>query len=131
MKKAEILAEQERLTALANELTCKHWGVDFSGTFSLQNRRWRCRRGCFVYNKTTGLCEIRMCAQHNSKRTPADIEKTLLHELVHWRLFVTGQPFGDTDNTFIAECLRVGASISQAASAQDAYKRYLDERSAA
>lgn len=124
MKKAELLAEKQRLLTLANELARKHWGVDYTGTIELVNNKWRCFNGMYRWNNTTGLRQIRMSGPRNAERTPEEVEKTLLHELVHWRLHTTGVPASDTDYEFIAECLRVGASISNARKAQDAYKRY-------
>jgi SprT-like protein len=128
MKKAELLAEQSRLLALANELSRKHWGVDYTGTFALGNRRWRQYNGMYVFNKAKDLREIRMDTYRNAERTPEEVEMTLLHELVHWRLREQGVPSLDTDDEFIAECLRVGASISKVSSAQKAYRTYMQKR---
>lgn len=127
MKKAELLAEHERLLTLANELSRKHWGVDYTGTISLVNYEWRNYFGKFRHKRNRNdlsLMDIRMSAVTNARRTPDEVMRTLLHELVHWRLFVTGRAYRDTDDEFIAECLRVGASISQARKAQEAYRRY-------
>lgn len=126
MKKAELLAEQERLLGRANELAQFHWGVDYTGTLRLVNRDWRIYNGYFV-RSPEGLQEIVMSAQKNAKRPPEDVERTLLHELVHWRQYLVGQPARDTDFEFIAECLRVGASISKGALAQAAFDRYQAE----
>ena len=131
MKKAELLAEQERLLALANELARKHWGVDYTGTIELVNRKWRRMQGVYAFNDSTGLRKIKMSAQTNAERSPEEVEDTLLHELVHWRLQTRGVPASDTDPEFIAECLRVGASISHAKYAQAAYKAYLERQEAA
>lgn len=128
MKKAELLAEQQRLFTLANELTRKHWDVDYTGTIALVNYEWRCYNGKFRHKRDRtdlSLMEIRMSAVTNARRAPELVEGTLLHELVHWRLFVTGAPFSDEYYEFIAECLRVGAPISKARAAQEAYKRYM------
>lgn len=127
MKKTELLAEQARLHALANELARKHWGVDYTGTITLVNYEWRSYNGKFRHKRDRNdlsLQEIRMSAITNARRTPEEVEGTLLHELVHWRLFVTGEPNSDEDYAFIVECLRVGAPISKARAAQDAYKRF-------
>lgn len=124
MKKAELLAEEQRLLALANELTRKHWGVDYTGTLRLVDREWRRFNGMYFHNADNTVQEIRMSAARNAERTPEEVEGTLLHELVHWRLKTTGQPASDTDDEFIAECLRVGAKVSGSRAAQEAYRRY-------
>lgn len=125
MKKAELLAEQARLQALANEMALEHWGVEFTGTVRLVNYRWSCTNGRYRGDRRTGLQEIKMSAIRNAERTPDEVRKTLLHELVHWRLHSQELPSRDTDDEFIVECLRVGASISRARSAWAAYEAYL------
>lgn len=125
MKKAELLAEQARLHALANELARKHWGVDYTGTLRLTRRNWRCQNAAFAFNNQTGLREIRMSLPVNTRLSAQDVTANLLHELVHWRLLTLGLPCSDEDGEFIAECLRVGAPISGAASAVRAYEGYI------
>lgn len=127
MKKSELLAEQQRLLTLANELARKHWGVDYTGTLTLVDREWRLYNGRYFWRADNSRQEIRMSVRRNAERTPEEVERTLLHELVHWRLQTMGRPSRDTDDEFIAECLRVGASISKARAAQDAYKRFIYE----
>lgn len=126
MTKAELLAEQTRLLSLANELARRHWGVDYTGTITLTNRSWRRNWAVYRYLRDgEPLQDIYMSGPTNAERDPEDVEGALLHELVHWRLHTLGLPASDTDFEFIAECLRVGAVISGAAYAQEAYKRYL------
>ncbi|MFK4304290.1 hypothetical protein ABH892_004430 [Paenibacillus sp. RC254] len=125
MKKAELLAEQARLFSIANELARKHWGVDYTGTLVLVNRPWRNRWACFrSTTEDDSLREVRMSAVVNASRSEEAVIGSLLHELVHWRLCTSGLPYSDTDYGFIAECLRVGAPISRARSAQEAYQRF-------
>lgn len=121
MKKAELLAEQTRLHSLANELARKHWGVAYTGNITLVNYKWRACLG--IYDSS--CCTIRMSAQTNAEYSEEEITDTLLHELVHWWLHSLGEPFCDEDEEFIAECLRVGASLSNAPSAVRAYERYV------
>lgn len=128
MKKAELLAEQSRLLALANEISRKHWGVDYTGTFELVNRYWRSYLGQFHHRPDKSVQHIRMSAVTNAERTPEEVERTLTHELVHWRLFTLDQPYRDDDDEFIAECLRVGASLSKTRIAQEAYRTYMQKR---
>lgn len=131
MKRAELLAEQARLHALANGLALKHWGVDYTGTLVLVNYEWRCYNGKFRYKRNRNdrsLQEVRMSAITNAGRTSEEVEGTLLHELVHWRLYTLGLPSSDVDFEFISECLRVGAPLSKAKAAQAAYKRFMQVR---
>jgi len=127
VKKTELLAEQARLHALANELARKHWGVDYTGTIKLTRRFWRNQQAAYVFNDSTGLREIRMSTTVNATLTPDSVEGNLLHELVHWRLQTQGIPCGDTSPAFIAEIIRVGAPVSQDRYAQAAYRQYLRE----
>lgn len=60
----------------------------------------------------------------------SEVLDALLHELVHWYLFTQGLPFGDGDEDFVKEALRVGAPISGTREAQRAayqYKKYTEE----
>ncbi|WP_340028933.1 hypothetical protein MHB71_04780 [Paenibacillus sp. FSL H7-0940] len=127
MKKAELLAEQERLLKRANELAQLHWGVDYTGTLRLQTRKWARKEAAFAYMTDGSVQEIRMSAPTNARLTPEEVEANLLHELVHWRLWSLGIPCGDEEREFVAEAIRVGASISHAKRAREAYERYLEE----
>ncbi|WP_036708774.1 hypothetical protein [Paenibacillus pinihumi] len=116
----------DELRAAANEMSLRHWGVPFTGTLNLTNRRWKRTHGMFLrWASDPARTMIQMCTSMNASRPREEVLKTLLHELVHWRLYTTGVPCRDTDLEFVAECVRVGASISQTKSAQAAYKRYL------
>ena len=115
----------EGLHVIANELCRKHWGVDYTGTIELVNRDWSCMNACFISNRAKGTQKIRMSTKVNTRRPKEDVIGTLLHELVHWRLWTQEVPHSDVAYEFIAECIRVGAPISRTRSAQDAYKRYL------
>lgn len=127
MKKAELLAEQERLLKRANELAQLHWGVDYTGTLRLLTRKWARRQASFAFMSDGSVQEIRMSAPTNALLSAEEIEGNLLHELVHWRLWSIGAPFDDDDREFVAEAIRVGAAISHAKRAREAYERYLDE----
>ncbi|KOS00439.1 hypothetical protein [Paenibacillus polymyxa] len=129
MKKAELLAEQARLFSIANDLARKHWGVDYTGTLVLVNRPWRRRFACFRFSRhDDSVREIRMSAHENAASTEEEVRDALLHELVHWRLHMLGLPARDTDEEFIAECIRVGAMLSEAGNAQKALQLYTQKR---
>ncbi|WP_188069033.1 SprT-like domain-containing protein [Brevibacillus brevis] len=115
----------DELYAAANEMCRKWWGVDYTGTIRLTNAKWRAWRGYFILSTADdSLREIRMSRWVNAKRTRDDVLGTLLHELVHWRLFTLGLPNNDADQEFVAECTRVGAPISGAIGARRAAQRY-------
>jgi hypothetical protein len=113
------------LVAKANELSRKWWGVDYTGTIELVNRKWRRKNACYIYRLNGEPAQIiRMSKPTNDARTEEDVIKTLLHELVHWRLRTQGLPASDGDKEFVEEALRVGAPISGTKAAQFAAKKY-------
>jgi Zn-dependent peptidase ImmA (M78 family) len=121
----------DQLLIHANELSQKHWGVDYTGAIELTNRHWKNFNGKYICtmldfkNPPARHKIIAMSKKRNAERTDAEVLGTLLHELVHWRLHTTGVPYRDSNPEFIKECLRVGAPISQSSSAQWAYKQYM------
>ncbi|WP_418041066.1 hypothetical protein [Paenibacillus xylanilyticus] len=127
MRKAELLAEQERLLQRAKELAQQHWGVEYTGTFRLLTYRWARRQAAFAFSTDGSVQEIRMSAPTNTFLSAEQIEGNLLHELVHWRIWSLGLPCGDGEPEFVAEALRVGASFSQTEKAQKAYEKYVNE----
>jgi hypothetical protein len=113
------------LIAKANELSRKWWGVDYTGTIELVNRKWRRRHACFIHHRTRKDIQIiRMSKPANDKRTEDEVYGSLLHELVHWRLYTLDLPCSDEDREFVEECVRVGAPFSQTQAAQFAAKKY-------
>lgn len=116
----------DELYAHANEMCQRWWGVNYTGRIVLVNRYWKRAYGMFRYSiDNPSDCEIRMNRKVNAERSRQDVLETLLHELAHWRHTMIGAPSHDTDPEFIAECIRVGAQISDADNAQQAYERYI------
>jgi len=114
------------LQSAAEEMCQRWWNVSFTGEIAIVNYRWTRMRGQFRYWRNEPGCTlIRLSSKMNDTRTREEVLGTLLHELVHWRLYTTGRPCSDRDFEFVAECLRVGAPISEATAAQHAYSRYL------
>ncbi|WP_069201571.1 hypothetical protein [Thermoactinomyces sp. Gus2-1] len=113
----------DELYKKANEFCQEYWGVEFTGKIEISNVKWRRRLACFSPEHEL----IRFSRARNMTRTREQIYDTLLHELVHWRLFRLGLPYDDTAFEFIRECKRVGASLSGAKKAQEAARRY-DEK---
>jgi predicted SprT family Zn-dependent metalloprotease len=124
----------DQLMQHANELSLQHWGVEYTGMIELTNRRWKNINGRYlamVGPEAELIPESRiivMSRKRNAERSIEEVLGTLLHELVHWRLHSTGVNHRDGHFEFIAECLRVGAPISQSLSAQFAFKRYMEKQ---
>lgn len=124
-----IEVSEEQLYVMADELALKWWGVKYDGIIELRNRRWKNINGRFwapLPSNKNALPIIEMCKKRNSERTIEEVKGTLLHELVHWRLFSLGIPHRDIDPEFIKEAIRVGAPISKTRKAQRAYKKYMN-----
>lgn len=100
------------LYAFAKEQAQLHWNREFDIEIELVNRHWNSRAACYTVNLETGRKRIRMSLIRNRTFTWEKVQGNLLHELVHWHLHTTGQPWGDDDLVFAQECLRVGAPFS-------------------
>jgi hypothetical protein len=126
---SESILSLTDLYQLANEISQEHWGIDYTGIIDLTNRRWKRVDGRFSAPLLSQIHVaepiIAFCSKRNAERTQEEVKGSLLHELVHWRLWSLGLPHRDTNKEFIAECLRVGAPISKSGKAQDALKRHL------
>lgn len=123
---------EHQLYQMADELAMKWWGVKYDGLIELKNRRWKSINGrfcspCPIPGAGDISPIIQMCKKRNAERTEKEVIGTLLHELVHWRLFATGIPHRDTDQEFVKEASRVGASFSKTRKAQQAYEKYQEE----
>lgn len=119
----------QQLYEVANELSLKWWNVPYDGVIEVRNRRWKNTNGQLLApgGLERTLCIppiIQMCSKRNSNRTDEEIRGTLLHELVHWRLWSLGTQHYDTSRAFVKEAIRVGAPISGSKSARKAYERY-------
>lgn len=116
----------DELYAEANEFCRKWWGVDYTARIVIVNRRWKRRQAAFRWNRVDpNDVYIQFSRAVNAAHSREDVLGWLAHELVHWRLFTQGLPASDDAPEFVAECLRVGAPISQTQAALDAKKRYL------
>lgn len=117
---SELYSHAERLCQL-------HWQEPFSGcTIEITNTKWKSCFGKFNHNKDRSKPpKIRFSRPMNATRSKEQVLATLLHELVHLRMYKLGLPCKDTDDEFIAECLRIGAKISRKSNAQKAYMDYL------
>lgn len=118
---------QELYTA-ANEMCQRWWGVPYTGTIRLMNQEWKSYYAYYYFTlQDDSIREIRMSRKRNAGRTKEEVLRTLLHELVHWRMHTTGQPRDDTDVEFVAECIRVGASLSGTKEARMAVRKYAEK----
>ncbi|PYZ97615.1 hypothetical protein CR205_03195 [Alteribacter lacisalsi] len=116
---------EQELRKEASKLCRIHWGVDYTGGIELVQERWEERNALFIVDHDNDQRCIQMSRPRNAERSLEGVIQSLLHELVHWRLQSLGLPFRDTDDAFIEEAIRVGASISLAEDAQKAYRNYL------
>ncbi|TMW72808.1 hypothetical protein [Alteribacter natronophilus] len=126
--KRKTFNEQE-LRKEAGKLCRIHWGVEYTDGIELIQEPWEVRNARFIVDHDKDERYIQMSLPRNEERSRESVIQSLLHELVHWRLLSLGLPCRDTDDAFIAEAIRVGASISLAAEAQEAYRKYLTRTS--
>lgn len=117
--------ELKELKAAANKFCNEHWGINYTGELDLINRHWKYKNAHFE-TKTNDpkYHKIVMSKKRNALRTKKQVLNSLLHELVHWRLWSLGLPFDDTDIEFVQEAVRVGASISGTQEARKALEIY-------
>lgn len=115
---------ESELNGFAKEYARRFWNREFDIKVELVNRAWKRRLAVYsVYNN--GKKVIRMSKINNQKMSNEAVLGTLRHELVHWHLHTSGQDFSDDSEVFVAECIRVGAPISAARKAQEAYGEYI------
>lgn len=115
----------QELYDFAKEQARKWWNREFDITIVLTNAKWRRWEGVYIsYPNNSRPPYIKMSMQVNVHLSQEEIFGILLHEMVHWHLQTTGQPFGDADEAFVKECARVGAPFSGALSAQKAYRKF-------
>lgn len=116
--------ELQELYDYAKEQSCKWWNREFDIKIVLTSADWRSQRGCYTsYRDNSRPPFIKMSSVVNARRPKEMVLKTLLHELVHWHMHTSGLPCNDTDEAFVRECLRVGASISGTKIAQEALRK--------
>ncbi|EZH67919.1 hypothetical protein DH09_08345 [Bacillaceae bacterium JMAK1] len=119
---------REDLLSLANELSQHHWGIPYTGDIIIHNRNWK-RQNASFRRGIEDKCKLwfEFSEVRNAQRTNDQVKGTLLHELVHWYLYIHNEPFHDNDERFVQEAVRVGAPISETKIAQKAYENYLKE----
>lgn len=100
-------ATLEWLYKQAKQLVKKHWNIDQLPTIAIDLDRkldWEKAVGYYCSDIKT----IVFNSQINKRRTLRAIKRTLLHELCHWYLHITGQKYSDSDERFARELIRVG-----------------------
>ncbi len=127
MNKADRGAHERFIRKMAEQYACEYWGVEITCPIKFVNREWKRTFAYFQYNTEDGTCAIVMSHKENAKRELSEVLATLKHELAHWYLWSVGQPYGDGDPEFVAECLRIEASISGSQKAQKALRKYCAE----
>jgi len=104
----------EWLEKQAKQLVKKHWNINDIPTIILATRTdaitlerkldWDNYSGFYCAN----IESIVMNNERNKDFTLRTVKRILLHELVHWRLHTTRQPYRDSDVEFAKELIRVG-----------------------
>jgi len=104
----------EWLEVQAIQLVKKHWGITEIPIIQLVKRQdpittdrkldWDNYGGFYCSDIKT----IVLNNENNIKYTLRGVKRILLHELVHWRLHTTNQPWRDSDERFARELIRVG-----------------------
>ncbi|KAF6565335.1 hypothetical protein G9G63_09245 [Paenibacillus sp. EKM202P] len=98
----------EWLNKQAKQLVKKHWGLDEIPKITIDMDRkdldWKSAVGYYCSDIKT----IAFSSEVNERRTERAIKRTLLHELCHWHLHATGQPYHDSNERFARELIRVG-----------------------
>jgi predicted SprT family Zn-dependent metalloprotease len=128
LTKGERLEHEQFYRTMAEHYAREYWGIELTCPIEFVNRDWKSTYGYFQIKKKTGECKIVMSHKVNAKRSVEDVLATLKHELVHWYLWSIGKPYNDDDEEFIRECLRIGARISGSKKAQEAYRKYCENR---
>lgn len=117
--------ELQELYEYAKEQAYQWWNREFDIEILLTSANWRRRRACYAhYRDNSKPPFIKMSSVVNARRSKQEVFGDLLHELVHWHLHTSGLPYKDTDEAFVRECLRVGASISGTVAAQEALGKF-------
>lgn len=119
--------ELQELYDYAKEQANKWWNREFDIQIVLISTNWRRQRGCYThYQNNSKPPFIKMSSIVNARRTKQEVFATLLHEMVHWHMHTSGLPYRDSDEAFVHECLRVGASISSTKIAKKTLRKALN-----
>lgn len=124
-----MCVELRELYDYASKFCRKWWDVDFTDEIRLVDRQWRRRWAYFRvdwrgHSREDAILTIVMSRKVNYELGREKIFGTLKHELVHWYLFRSNQPFRDDTPEFVRECLHVGAPFSGTKKAQEAVRVY-------
>lgn len=127
MTKLQRSQVEEYYRKQAEEIAREYWDVEMTCPIVWVNREWKRMNACFRVWRDTDKCEIRL--NHGVRDEMGDDEylPILKHEMAHWYLWSTGQPYGDGDPEFVRECLRIGGALSATKKAQRAHERVREE----
>ena len=89
------------------------WNREFDIEIKMNDINWTRRLACYNPNEKS----IKMSFKINLKHSKENVYGYLLHEMVHWHLHTTNQPYDDSDINFALECIKVGAPLSGAPAA--------------
>lgn len=98
----------------AKQLVKKYWGLNEIPNIRLEHRQslltieykldWDNYAGYYC----SAIKTVVLNNENNARYTLRHIKRILLHELCHWYLHTTGQPWRDSDERFARELIRVG-----------------------
>ncbi len=104
----------EWLNNQAKQLVKKYWGLNHIPNICLttrdsdltkeKNLDWDNYAGYYC----SGIETVVLNNENNARYTLRSIKRTLLHELCHWYLHTSNQPWRDSDERFARELIRVG-----------------------
>ncbi|WP_211338217.1 hypothetical protein [Brevibacillus gelatini] len=104
----------EWLEKQAKQLTKKHWSINEIPTILLVTRQSPLTIECkldwdnYAGYYCSDIKTVVLNNENNERYTLRHIKRILLHELCHWYLHTTGQPWRDSDERFARELIRVG-----------------------
>ncbi|WCF11597.1 M48 family metalloprotease (plasmid) [Paenibacillus thiaminolyticus] len=110
------------LEAVVNELVPKHWGVDDRPSIMLDPIEHMPTAFFGAYDAPS-----RSLVFHSGMlalRSEEEIRTTVLHELCHWYLHITGEAYRDEDVRFAQEIIRVGVEETINYHREDARQAY-------
>lgn len=111
------------LQAWAKEMIKKWWNRDDIPSIIISDKRWNRRFAVYWSGSKTIEFSKGRISQQIEEYGVKHFKETLLHELCHWHLHTTGQPYRDSTTRFAKEIIRVGSHPSGTKTAQDTFKQ--------
>lgn len=110
----------EQLYDYAKKKSLEFWDREFTGKIELSKRYYTTCNGLYYPYQET----IRMSEHMNAVYPNEYTYDTLLHELIHWHLHTSGQPFNDSDYEFFIECKKRNVGLAEGLKWDILYNKY-------